>query len=125
MKHKILYSFIALIIACVLFFGTPLGTWAISFFQKTLAGIGQMTYTDEAVITDIKIKSLSKIAVTVESNAQTVVDRVYSVDLYLDDVKQTSMTVSWAGEIAGTKKTVTFIGLNLATTTVIDVEITY
>ena len=116
-----------LMVVLLLFFGTPLGSYAVSFFQKTVAGMGQMTYTDEVGITDIKVKSLSKVTVTLESKASTVADRDYSAYLYLDDVKQAvPQPVSWdAGDIPSVKKKVTFDGLDLAATTVVDVEVTY
>lgn len=118
---------LGLVIVAILFFGTPLGAYAISFFTKTLAGIGQMTYTNEVSILDIKVKSLSKVDVTVESKSNTVSDRVYIVVLYLDDVKWTdTQTVSWTAEqIPGTKKKVSFVGLDLASTIVVDAEVIY
>lgn len=120
-------SILALMVVLVLFFGTPLGSYAIQIFQKTLAGMGQMTYTDEVTIADIKVKSLSKVLVTLESKDATVVDRVYSVYLYLDDVKQAvPQSVSWTiGEIPGAKKKVTFVGLDLAAVTSVDAEVIY
>ena len=59
MRKKLLVIIVSILLGLVLFFGTPLGAYAISFFQKTLAGIGQMTYTDEVIITNIKVNSLS------------------------------------------------------------------
>ncbi len=126
-KHRFAMPILVFLVVSLLFFGTPIGSYAISLFQKTLAGMGQMLYTNEVTVTDIKVASLSKVTVTIESNNSTVADRVYSAYLYLDDVKwATPQTVSFsAGEIPGTKKKVTFTGLSLATVSAIDVDITY
>lgn len=120
-------SILVLMIVLLLFFGTPIGNYAISFFLKTLAGMGQMTYTDEVAIVDIKVRSLSKITVTIESKNSTVADREYSVYLYLDDVKQlVPQNVSWTAlEIPGTKKKVTFDGLDLADVMIVDADVIY
>ncbi len=120
-------AILILVTVILLFFGTPIGTSAISFFQKSLAGMGQMTYTNEVSITDIKVKSLSQVKITIESKANTVADRVYTVTLYLDDTQwATTMPVSWeAAQIPGTKKKITFTGLDLADIVEIDAEVTY
>ena len=89
--------------------------------------MAQMTYTNELTITDLKVKSLSKVVVTLESISTTVAGRIYSVFLYLDDVKQpVPQEVSWTlAEIPGTKKKVTFDGLDLAPVITIDAEAIY
>jgi len=117
---------VAIILVVVFLIGTTT-TYAISLFQKNLAGSGQMNFTNEVTITDVKVKSLSKVDVTVESNAQTLALRNYSIYLYLDDVKwETPMTVSWtAGEIPGTQKKVSFSGLSLGPTGLVEVEVVY
>jgi len=126
-KYKIVKVILGILIVSILFFGTPVGAYAISLFNKTLAGMGQMTYTNEVTITDIKVKSLSKVTVTIESSNATVADRVYTVALYLDDVKQvTTQSVSWTViEIPGTKKKVDFTSLDLALVVSIDAEVIY
>ena len=126
MKKKLLWVISITLVVLLLFFGTGLGAYAISMFQKTLAGMGQMTFTDEVIITDVRINSLSKVTVTAESNANTVADRVYKVQLYLDDISTANQTTSWTvDKIPGVKNKVVFSGLNLNVTTLVEAEVTY
>ena len=123
---KKLIKTIAVILVAVILSGTVVA-YGITLFQKTLAGIGQMTYTNEVTISDVKVKSLSRVDVTLESNAQTVADRIYSAYLYLDDVKVlTPQTTNWtAGQIPGVKNKISFTGLSLGATTLVEVEVIY
>jgi len=128
MKNKKTFKVISIVaLVLLIFFGTPLGGMAISYFQKTLAGMGQMTYTGEVDIIDIKVKSLEEIVVSVKSTDNTEADRVYQVYLYLDDTRwETPQEVSWAAEdIPDVKEKLYFTGLNLTDVTVVDAEVNY
>ena len=98
---------------------------AISMFTKEVAGLGKMTFTDEVTITDIKVSSLSKVKVWVESKANTQADHVYTVYLYLDDTKwPAGLQVVWAAnQIPGVKQKLTFTGLDLSTVVEVDAEV--
>jgi len=118
---------VGLMVLLLILFATPVGAIAISFFQKTLAGMGQMEYTNEVDIIDIKIKSLTSIIVSVESNDNTVADREYSVFLYLDDERwDFPELISWdIDHIPGSKEKVTFDGLDLTDVVKVDAEVIY
>ena len=124
---KALYAISIIAVILVLFFGTGIGSWAISIFEKKLASMGQMSFADEVDVVDIRTNSLSKVTVVVQSKTTTVAGRVYSVYLYLDNIKvETPIAVSWtAGEIPSTKKNVSFTGLTLASVTLIEAEVVY
>lgn len=100
--------------------------YAITSFYKQLVGIGNVVYSNEVAVKDIKVAGPTKVKVIVESTANTEADYAYTVTLYLDFVdvvpgQQVSFT---AGEIPGTKKTKTFTGLSLGTVTDIGAEVT-
>ena len=111
------------LVTLVVFSGAALG---VSMFIKTVAGLGNVTYTDAVAITDIKVKSLAKVTVSVTSNANTVADQTYHVDLYLDGTALGApQDVSWViAEIPGTTIKVAFDGLDLSAVTDIDAEVT-
>lgn len=127
MKRKRITIPLSVLLLLILFLASPARGYVIDFFTKNVAGLGQMTYTDEVTVVDIKVKSLSKVVIELESNDATVVDRVYQVYLYLDDVKvEPAQEVSWAGgEIPGVKKKVEFTGLDLLLVDVVDAEVVY
>ena len=114
-----------ILIVCLLSVAFGTAGYAISLFSKQVAGLGKMTFTDEVTIVNVKVKSLTKVNVDLESKGTTQVDYVYSVYLYLDDVKwPNAETVSWTlGEIPGTKKKISFTGLDLTIVLDVDVEV--
>ena len=106
----------ALVISWVVFFHTPVGVFAFSFFAKQVAGLAQVRYTQEVTITDTHESGNTKFTVWVVSNANTVSNHQYTISLYCDDILQVQTgAVSWsAAEIPNTIKKVSLTGLNLA-----------
>ena len=105
--------------------GLSAGAYALSQFTKAVAGLGSMTWTDEVTITNVRVKSLSKVKVDLESNANTQALHIYTVYLYLDDVKWgVGLPTSWAAEdIPGVTNKLTFDGLNLAAISEVEAEV--
>ena len=121
-KFIVIMISLALLLALV-FTLTPLGTIAMAYFSKIVAGLGQTQYTDEVTVSDIKVKG-TKVEVSLTSVAQTQVGTEYAVKLYLNDVLAATLPVSWSvAQIPGTTKKITFAGLTLTTVTDIYVEV--
>ncbi len=121
-KFTIIMISIALLLALV-FTLTPLGTIAMAYFSKIVAGLGQTQYTDEVTVSNIKAKG-TKVDVDLTSVATTQADVVYTVILYLNDVSTATLTISWtAGEIPGVTKKVSFTGLSLGSVTEVYIEV--
>jgi len=125
MKRKIIITLASLVFVFVALFYTPVGAMAFSYFSKQIAGLAQDRYTNEVTVTDTHASGNSKYVVFVQSNAQTVPLKVYTVYLYFDDVVQPqTQTVSWTvAEIPGTTKKVTFTGLDTSAVQIIEPEI--
>ena len=98
---------------------------AISLFSEVVAGIGNTQFTDEVEVVKIKVKSLSTVLVRMNTSVDTVADRVYTVELYGDDILLDTDTVSWAAVEFGTEKDVIFIDLSLGSITELDVDVVY
>jgi len=122
MKKWLLTALVVLIVAISL----ATAAYAISMFTKNLAALGKVNFTDECTVEEIEVDDLTTIKVKLLSNANTVADRNYSVRLYLDGVETAGQLVSWlAGEIPGTRKTITFTGLSLSAVTTVRVDVTH
>jgi len=99
--------------------------YAITSFYKQLVGVGNVSFSQEVNISDIKIAGSDKVKVNLTSTALTEADYVYTVSLYLDFVNIDSTTVSYtAGQIPAFTKKVDFTGVALGGATDIGVEVT-
>lgn len=98
---------------------------AISLFSEVVAGIGNVEFTDEVEVVKIKVKSTNEVRVRLGTTADTVAERVYTVELYGDDDLLDTDTVSWTAPEFGTDKDVVFTGLSLGSITEIDIDVTY
>jgi len=99
---------------------------AITALYKQVTGIGNVDYSDEVTVTNIRVTGPSKVQVTMVSNVTTVPDYVYTVTLYLDSVAVVpTTTVTWPlVQIPGVPKNVSFTGLTLGPVASIGVEVT-
>jgi len=94
---------------------------AFTAFSKQLAATGNIEFVDEALVTDIIVKSQDRVVVQLESNVSTEADHIYTIELMVDDELIATNTATWAaGAIPGGKVKLTFTGLTLAGATDID-----
>ena len=125
MKRIRLITIVLLIGFMVFGAGYALG---LNIYQKTLDAIGAVKFTDEATISEIEIDDATQVKVKVSPVAgKTQADINYIVCLLLDGAEAAQQSISWtAAEITGgTKKKVTFTGLNLAPVGTLKVEVTH
>jgi len=115
---------IAIFLAVALAAGSA--AYALSTFAKSVAGYGQVKWTNQVTITESKLDGADTIKGKVQSNANTVADRIYTVHLYLNGEEAATETVSWpAPQIPGNTKTKTFTGLDLVAITSWEIEVTH
>lgn len=94
--------------------------YAISFFVKNVAALGNYNYTGQVTIVDEDALNPTTFKVELRANQDTVADRIYTVKLYgLVGTEKTllaSQDVSWTSSQVQnrTQKTIVFNGLNLA-----------
>ena len=118
------------VIAIVIFLAVALAAggaaYALTTFAKDLAAYGQVKFTGQVTVTESKLDGNDTIKVKLQSNAQTVADRIYTVHLYLNGDEAATEPVSWsAPQIPGNSKVKTFTGLDLAAITSWDIEVTH
>ena len=100
--------------------------YALTTFAKSIAAYGQVKWTDEVTVTASSLDGNDTVKVKLQSNANTVADRVYTIHLYLNGEEAATQTVTWtAPQIPGNNKTKTFGGLDLAGITSWDIEVTH
>lgn len=102
-------------------------TYALNIYTKSLDAIGILNITDESQISEIEVESEGKMKVKLLPTTNTQPDVTYTVHAILDGVDVAQETTSWtaAEKSSNTKKTVTFTGLPLITTTSVKVEVTH
>jgi len=100
--------------------------YALGIYVKELAGLGIVRITDEVTIEEIEIDDASTVKIKMAPNTRTIADKTYTVKLYLDGELGGQQTISWtqSEKDAGTKKKLTFTGLNLAEVSVLKFEVT-
>lgn len=99
--------------------------YALTIFAKKVASYGKVEYTSEVTITESKLDGSDIIKVKLQSNANTVADRVYIVHLYLNGEEVGTLAVSWtAPQIPGNTKSKEFEDLDLSAVTFWEVEVT-
>ena len=123
LKKWLLIAIVSLVVALSLG-GTAI---ALSMFVKNLAGLGQMQFTDQCVVSEIEADDLTKVKVKLLPNANTMAGTTYTVSLFLNSQYEDDKTTSWTqAEIdAHAKKTLTFTGLDLVSVITFKVEITH
>ena len=102
--------------------------FGLNIYQKTLDAIGAVKFTDEVTISEIEIDDATQVKVKLSpAVGKTQADVNYVVCLLLDGIEAGQQPTSWtAAEItAGTKKKVTFTGLNLVPVATLKVEVTH
>ena len=124
MKKKYLVFMLAVMILAGTFVGGY--TYGLNIYQKTMDAIGFLTISDEAKIVEVEVDNANALKVKVESVATTQPGVLYIIHLILDGTEFTQQTVSWTAlEIPGTKKVVSFTGLNLVPVLTVKLEITH
>ena len=113
---------ISILIALAVSFGGA--AYALSIFAKEIAGYGQIKFTSEVTVTDSSLDGASKVKIKLQSNVNTVADKVYNVRLILNGELVSTQTVSWtAPQIPGNTKVKIFSDLDLSTVTIWDIEV--
>lgn len=114
------------VIAILLGVSLSLGaaSYALSMFDKTVAGLGTVKITGQVDVTDISITSPTTIEVRLASNPRTPVGKAYEAHLYLDGVDTGMQLLGWGtGQSGSNTRKLTFEGLDLASVTSYGVEI--
>ena len=98
---------------------------ALTVTTFNLAGMGQLNFTDEAGVANIRVIDIGKVQVTLQSTANTVADRIYTVKLCLDDDQAASCTVSWTQQEidSNVNKVLVFASLDLSSVTLIGADV--
>ena len=97
------------LVALVVILATVVGVQAMSGTFLTIAGVGGTQYVDEVDVIYVRVTGPDKVKTQFESTATTEADYVYDAVLLIDDLETLTSIVSWtAGQIPGTKKTLTF-----------------
>ena len=112
------------VIAAVALLGVG-SAMAVGLTHRTVAGMGAVTFSNEVQVDRISVVSTDQVDVIVSPNSAALPNTDYAVTLFLQGQEAGIAGVQWtAAEIPGTRKFVSFTGLDLTSVTFMLAEVT-